>query len=267
MADDTYTSNRRLNTGASDFNAISFLVENMIKGLVNTAIPVKVDACTVNSQAGSMQPAGYVSVTPLVMQRGADGKSLQPVSIPQLPYFRYRAGKAALVMDPQPGDIGLAVFAQQDISGLKQEGTDPVPAGSFRAFDQSDGVYLGGILGPAPEVWVYIAPTEGKIEINAPKDIILKSGTKIDMQAPEINMQGGQSVTTKAPQVTTTSPAIAMNGPIAANDVSGGTGGSMTVNGSMRATGTLKSDTSMTAPEFYGHLNGDVNGLCSGAHG
>lgn len=265
MADDTYTSNKRLNTGASEFNALSFIIENAIKGLVNTAIPVRVDACTVNSEAGSMQPAGYVSVTPLVQQRGADGKALDPVSIPKLPYFRYRAGKAALVMDPQPGDIGMAVFAQQDISNLTQEGNKPVPAGSFRSYDMSDGAYFGGLLGPSPEVWVYIAPTEGKIEINAPKDIILKSGTKIDMQAPEISMKGSQSVTTQAPQVSTTSPDIAMNGPITAHDVSGGGGGRMTVNGSMRATGTLNSDTSMSAPEFYGHLNGDVNGECSAA--
>ena len=38
MAEDTTrTSNRRLNSGASEYNAISFLVENMIKGMVNTA--------------------------------------------------------------------------------------------------------------------------------------------------------------------------------------------------------------------------------------
>ena len=289
MADDTYTSNRRLNSGASEFNAIAFLVENMIKGLVNTALPVRVDSVTVNSRAGALgakgtvEPAGYVSATPLVMQRGADGKSLQPVSIPQLPFFRYRAGKAALVMDPQPGDVGIAVFAQQDIGNMQQEGTDPVPAGSFRCYDMSDGCYLGGLLGPAPTTWVIISPTDGKIEVNAPQEVVVRSeNASIGLEAKEeivlksknirmeaengVSTTAGAGVTTEAPQVSTTSPDIALNGPVSAYDVSGGSGGRMTVNGSMLAKGALDSETSMTAPNFYGTLHGDVDGYCRGAH-
>jgi hypothetical protein len=133
MAEDTTrTSNRRLNSGASEYNALSFMMEQMIKGMVNTAIPVRVDSCTKPGVGGA---AGYVSATPLVQQRGADGKSLQPVSLPQLPFFRLQCGTAAVVLDPQPGDVGLAVFSQQDASNIEAGKTDPVQAGSFRCFD------------------------------------------------------------------------------------------------------------------------------------
>lgn len=246
MADDTYTSNKRLNTGASEYNALAFIIEGIIKGLVNTAIPVRVDSCTVNSKAGSMQPAGYVSVTPLIRQRSADGKGLETVSIPQLPFFRLRAGNAAIVIDPQPGDIGFAVFAQQDISNLQQEGTDPVPAGSFRCYDQSDGFYLGGLLSAAPTTWVFLDPKDGKIEINAPEEIILNSN-KITMKAKT--------------SVTTTAPAIGMNGPFTANGVGGSGGGAMVINGTLKATGdvtaqnNIRATSSVYADHFYGAVN------------
>jgi len=269
MADDTYTSNKRLNTGASEYNALAFIIEGIVKGLVNTAIPVRVDSCTVNSEAGKMKPAGYVSVTPLIRQRSADGKGLDPVSIPQLPFFRLRAGKAAVVLDPQPGDIGFAIFAQQDISNLQQEGTEPVPAGTFRAYDMSDGFYMGGLLSAAPTTWVFLDPAGENIEINAPKDIVLKSGTRISIEAPEIDVnaplgaEGGGAINMKgASTVTTTAPAIGMNGPFTANDAGGGSSGEMVINGTLKATGnvTAMQNISATSGSVYAsHFWGAVN--------
>ena len=224
MAEDTTrTSNRKLNSGASEYNAISFLVEQAIKGMVNTAIPVRVDSCTKPGVGGA---AGYVSATPLVMQRGADGKGLQPVSLPQLPYIRLSASTAAIVIDPQPGDVGFAVFAQQDISNLKAGSSDPVQAGSFRTFDMSDGVFIPAILGVTPTTFVHLDPETGEITIKAP--------TKITIEAPAIELKG----------------ALQMG-----NSTGSGTGDTMKITGNLDVTGSVKTDGNVTAGHFYGPVN------------
>ena len=200
MADDenTYTSNRRLNSGSSVFNALSFMAENIVKGMVNTCIPVKVDSCTKPGTGGA---AGYVSCTPLVMQRGADGNSLTPVSLPQLPFARLQCGNCAIVADPQPGDTGLAVFAQQDCSNVAQGGSDPVQAGSFRCFDMADGFYIGGFLNKAPDNWIYLNPeaSDGASEIE------VHATTAITLDAPRIILKGALTMTSQSGGDTTAS--------------------------------------------------------------
>ena len=216
MAEDTTrTSNRKLNSGASEFNALSFMIEQAIKGMVNTAIPVRVDSCTKPGVGGA---AGYVSATPLVQQRGADGKSLMPVSLPQLPFFRLQCGTAAVVLDPQPGDVGLAVFSQQDSSNLEAGKTDPVQAGSFRCFDMSDGFYVGGFYGQVPQTYVHLDPEKGEAYIKAP--------TKITIDAPQIELKG----------------ALTMGG------ASGGAD-TITLDGNVTTNGNI------TAGHFYGPIN------------
>jgi len=226
MAEDTTrTSNRKLNSGASEYNALSFMMEQMIKGMVNTAIPVRVDSCTKPGVGGA---AGYVSATPLVQQRGADGKSLMPVSLPQLPFFRLQCGTAAVVLDPQPGDVGLAIFSQQDASNLEAGKTDPVQAGSFRCFDMSDGFYVGGFYGQTPTTYVWLDPEKGEASIKAP--------TKISLEAPTIELKGS----------------LVMGN--TAGDASGGT---ITLTGNIQATGSaafngnIRSEGSITAPDIH----------------
>lgn len=221
MAEDTTrTSNRRLNSGASEYNAISFLCEQMIKGMVNTAIPVRVDSCTKPGVGGA---AGYVSATPLVKQRGADGKSLDPVSLPQLPYYRVQAGTAAVVLDPQPGDIGLAVFSQQDASNVKEGTSEPVQAGSFRAFDMSDGFFVATHYGKTPTTFIHLDPENNEVTIKAP--------SKITIEAPQIELKG----------------AVTMGG------VS--SGDTMTLQGSISTTGNISTPGEISAGHFVGPIN------------
>lgn len=180
------TSNRRLNSGSSAFNAISFVIESQIKGMVNTCIPVRVDSCTAPGTGGA---AGYVSCTPLVTQMGADGKTLAPVSLPQLPFFRLQCGTAAIVADPQPGDIGLAVFAQQDCSTVNQGASEPAQPGSFRCFDMADGFYLGGFLNMPPTTYIELDPQSGNINIKAPASVTVNAQS-VTVTAPTITMTG-----------------------------------------------------------------------------
>ena len=221
MAEDTTrTSNRKLNSGASEFNAISFLVEQAIKGMVNTAIPVRVDSCTKPGVGGA---AGCVSATPLVQQRGADGKALDTVSLPQLPYIRLSASTAAVVIDPQPGDVGFAVFAQQAISNLTAGSSDPVQAGSFRTFDMSDGVFIPAILGVAPTTYVHLDPEKGEITLKAP--------TKITIEAPQIELKGP----------------VKMGG--------AGSSDTITLDGNVSTNGNITAAGNVNAGHFYGPVN------------
>jgi len=221
MAEDTTrTSNRRLNSGASEYNALSFMMEQMIKNIVNTAIPVRVDSCTKPGVGGA---AGYVSATPLVQQRGADGKALDTVSLPQLPYIRLSASTAAVVIDPQPGDVGFAVFAQQDISNLKAGSSDPVQAGSFRTFDMSDGVFIPAILGVAPTTYVHLDPEKGEITLKAP--------TKITIEAPQIELKGP----------------VKMGG--------AGSSDTITLDGNVSTNGNITAAGNVNAGHFYGPVN------------
>lgn len=222
MAEDTTrTSNRKLNTAASEYNALSFMVEQAIKGMVNTAIPVRVDSCTKPGVGGA---AGYVSATPLVQQRGADGNSLMPVSLPQLPFFRLQCGTAAVVLDPQPGDVGLAVFSQQDASNIEAGKTDPVQAGSFRCFDMSDGFYVGGFFGQTPETYIHLDPEKGEAYVKAP--------TKITIESPQIELKG----------------AVTMGG------ASGGAD-TITLDGNITTNGNFTTSGNVSAGHFYGPVN------------
>lgn len=126
----------------SPFNALSFMINNAIKGGINTAIPVKVISVS----------NGYVSALPMVCQTDAQGNTVTPSVIPQLPYHRYQGGRAAVIIDPVPGDLGLAVFAQKDVSNVKKGTNEPQQPGSYRNFDMSDGFYFGGQLNGQPEV-------------------------------------------------------------------------------------------------------------------
>lgn len=134
--------------GATRFNATSFMITQML-GLINTATLVQVQACTNTSAVAAV---GTVDVLPLLNLLDGQGNSSPPAQIFKLPYFRLQGGKNAIIDDPVKGDIGLAVFAQRDISAVKRTKKQANPA-SPRRFALSDGLYLGGFLNTTPTQW------------------------------------------------------------------------------------------------------------------
>lgn len=172
MSKDTVKGISKASSSTSPYNALHFVVNTLIKNKVNTAIPVRVDSV---SAGGASSAVGYVSATPLVCQTDANNNILAPDSLPQLPYCRIQGGAAAIVCDPKPGDIGIAVFSKRDISNVGQGNTNPVPPGSFRQFSEGDGMYIGGILNQAPSVYVELDPDSGTVTIKAPTKIVLDS--------------------------------------------------------------------------------------------
>lgn len=176
---------------ASDYATFEFIVTALLSRTA-TAQLVAVRACTNN---GALSPWGTVDVVPLVNQVAGDGTNVPHGTLYRLPYFRNQSGGDAIIIDPKPGDIGLAVFAMRDISAVKSDpvsaaenanGTAGTPPGSTRQYDMADGLYFGGFLNAAPTQYVRFSST----------GIELVSPTKIRLQAPTIELAGAVDQTT-----------------------------------------------------------------------
>lgn len=264
----------RVSDLASQFNQQVFLIKQVLKQTISTAIPVRVDSVKRSGESGG---ALYVSATPLVAQTDADGNLLPPVSIPRLPYFRLQHGTAAIVCDPVVGDVGLAIFAQQDTSNLSG-GTDPVVPGSFRCFDMSDGFYVGGFWGQVPKTYIHLED-EGTIHVVAPKSYHLESPKVIvDCDTAQVNAQTSVTVVTQTATVnassslTVDSPQSTFTGNVAIQknltvtghisgssgmSISGGTGGATaTFQGTIQTTDDVVAGTI----SLQNHVHGGVQG-------
>lgn len=136
-------------SGASDFNAQTFLIQSILSR-VNTTTLVKVVGVT---NAGNVSPVGFVNIQPLVNQLDAVGSVVPHAVIYNCCYFRVQGGANAIIIDPQVGDIGIACFADRDISSVQINKKQSNP-GSQRRFDMSDGIYLGGVLNGTPTQYV-----------------------------------------------------------------------------------------------------------------
>lgn len=249
-------------TNSSDFNVLDFMIRSIIKGLVNTAIPVRVD--TIERPADG-SGAGYMTATPLVKMRTAAGEAIDPVSIPRLRWFRLQHGTAAFICDPKPGDVGLAIFAQQDVSALNG-GNEPVQPGSFRCFDLSDGFYVGGFWGQKPTTFVRIED-DGTITITAPQTCVINTNAQT-INANSTCTVNTASCTVNAPESQFTGN-VTIQGRLSVAQLISGSGG-MTVSGGSGAsvTGSVSVTGDVTAGgiSLQGHTHTGVHGETSTAH-
>jgi hypothetical protein len=133
----------------SEFNATTFLIKQIL-ARVHTATVVQVKSVT---NSGEVSPVGFVDVLPLVNQIDGFGNPTEHITVYGLPYIRMQGGTNAIILDPQVGDLGIAIFASRDISAVKNAKKQSNP-GSRRRFSMSDGIYLGGILNGAPQNYV-----------------------------------------------------------------------------------------------------------------
>lgn len=160
---------------SGQFNAHAFLVAQMI-GMVNTATLVKVVAVT---NTGGVSSVGFVDVQPLVNQLDGANNAVPHGVLHKLPYFRIQGGTDAIIMDPKAGDIGIAVFADHDISTVANTKKQANP-GSERHFNMADGLYLGGVLNGVPTQ--YMRFSASGIEAVSPM--------QIKFTAPTVNING-----------------------------------------------------------------------------
>lgn len=144
---------------------MEFILERMI-GKAYTITLVKVNEVL----PGGIGPVGFLSATDLTQQMDGNNQGIPNEPMENLPYFRLQGGANAIIIDPKPGDIGLAAFARRDITVLKQNKTEGPPP-SLRTHDVSDGLYIGGLLNGAPSQWIQFLDSGINIKATAPVTI------------------------------------------------------------------------------------------------
>lgn len=161
----------------TDFDAQSFLIESLINK-ISTLTLVRVMAVT---NAGGVSPVGSVDIQPLVNMTDGDGINYPHGTIYKCPYFRLQGGASAIIIDPKVGDIGIALFADKDISSVIANKTQANPQsspGSHRRFSMSDGLYIGGVLNGTPTQ--YIQFLNNRINVVAPKGVHINSEATVN---------------------------------------------------------------------------------------
>lgn len=192
-----------------EFNNIAFLVQQALSKM-QTATLVRIEKCT---NSGGLSPVGFVDVTPLVTQIDGAGTPTPHVTIYNLPYFRLQGGANAIIIDPEPGDIGIAVFASRDISKVKST-KKQAPPGSFRQYSFSDGMYLGGTLNGTPTQYVQFSAAG--IRIHSP--------TLVKLDAPDIQLVAETVEINASTSTTITTPDFIVNGNTQMNGTLNSTG-------------------------------------------
>lgn len=173
-------------TNASEYNANDFQIRQQLMR-INTAEPVRVQAVDTAART--------VDVLPLVNIVGGGGDAISQSEIFELPYLRIQGGKNAVVIDPQPGDVGLAVYAMRDVEAVKAAPGQAVNPASARSYDKGDGFYLGGFLNAAPERFLRITDEgveiEGVASIQAHgQEVTIVADTQITLDAPTVQITG-----------------------------------------------------------------------------
>ena len=199
--------------GRGEFNQLSFVVQQ-IMNKANHATLVQV----VGVAPGNVGPVGTVNVTPLVNMVDGQGNAIPHGVIYTLPYLRLQGGQNAIIIDPQVNDIGLCVFADQDISTVKATLAAAIPA-THRRNDWADGLYLGGMLNGTPTQYLEFSSTG--INVVTPGDLVMSVSGNLTA-----NVTGTATIA---------APTVDINASSAANV----TTPTMTVNGNLTVTGTV----------------------------
>ena len=116
-----------------------------------------------------------VDILPLLTQVDPTGAMIETSVIYGAPVFRLQRGTSAVIMDPSPGDIGLALICDGDTTVVRANREPSVPGGR-RRHSRSDAVYLGGVLNGAPTE--YVKFNGNGIEIKSP-GVVSINGLKV----------------------------------------------------------------------------------------
>lgn len=213
-------------SAASDFNATAFQIEQALRK-INTCEPVRV----VSVQPGAVGPVGSVSVQPLVNLVTGAGDGLAQSELFQLPYLRIQGGENAFICDPQPGDMGLAVYAMRDTESVKaNRDGQPANPGSARTYSKGDGFFLGGFLNKTPKRYVMLDDTGITFD---------------DGQGGRLELKGGKLTITAPAGIESTSPTEVHHTPTLV--FGDGEGSSATMNANLSINGTVTSTGDQTA--------------------
>lgn len=176
--------------GASDFNAISFMIEQKLSKC-RTSIPVVVMGI---QSSDTLQAVGdlKIDVMPLVNQLDGAGTAVPHGTIFGVSFSRLQGGANAIVCDPQVGDKGLMVMSDRDISAVKATKAQANP-GSYRRFDLADGCYVGCMFNGVPEQYVQFTGDTIKV-VQKNGNIVLINPDGITATTPVFTVTGNFNV-------------------------------------------------------------------------
>lgn len=232
---------RELSTNSSEYNAQDFMVRRLLAE-INTAEPVRVTA--VDVPAG-VSPVGYVDVLPLVNLITGERRGQAQSVLYRLPYLRVQGGRNAVIVDPQPGDVGLAVYAMRDTEAVKDGRSGPVNPGSARSLSKSDGFYLGGYLNGAPERYVRVTD-EG---------VAIEGVANIDMHGATTTINAESGCTVNAAAGVTINGDVLINGSLTWTGTAQGRGGAARFSGGLSNAGGRVESNGLTLET---HVHGGV---------
>jgi len=156
-----------------------FIIAQLLRG-VHTCDLVKVLA--VRPTGGKV---GFVDVQPMTLETDTNKVVLEQAPIFNVPYMRLQGGASAVKLDPAVGDIGLAMFAERDITNIKQTAAAAAPA-TDRTFSTADALYIGGVLNPDPTQYVEFLPGAGGINIVSPATISVQTPGNVHFTAAQV---------------------------------------------------------------------------------
>lgn len=169
-----------------------FVIARMLARVHTTQL---VRVLAVRPAAGKV---GFVDVLPLVQEVDTARKVIEQAPIYNVPYVRYQGGPSAVVLDPAIGDIGLAAFAERDITSVKAT-TQQGPAATDRHHDMADGLYIGGVLNPEPTQYVRFQPAAGGIDIHSPASVNISAVSAVNISANTVTLTAPGGFVINAP--------------------------------------------------------------------
>lgn len=238
VQDNGYLGTRDQATGVDDYNAQAFVIWQILKSISGARL-VQVKGVT---NSGGVVPVGFVDVQVLVNQLDGWNNAVPHGTIYHLPYFRLQGGTNAVIIDPQVGDIGVAIVEDRDISSVKANKAQANP-GSKRIFDLADGLYLGGFLNGAPQQYFQFSSA----------GIAIVSPTKISMSAPTIVLQATETIgLTAGTQITNSAPEVEIDGQMTQGE--GPQGGSAAMQGPLN----VVNDVTAQGTSVHSHTHNGV---------
>lgn len=135
-----------------------------------------------------------LDVIPLVSGFSADGSRVDNSTVFNVPVWRLQRGASAVIMDPIEGDIGLMLCCDRDITKVRDEKKESLPA-SKRVHSKSDGIYLGGVLNAEPSQYVKFAndgiDIVSPLLVNVNGNVVsINAESRAEINAPQILLNG-----------------------------------------------------------------------------
>jgi hypothetical protein len=237
MGGDSYQGQATPLTSTNDFNALSFLVNQIANG--NWTITL----ATVKAvHGGGVDGPPTVDVQPMVNQMNGSQQATPHGTVYGLPVLRLQAGDSGILLDPVAGDIGVMASASRDISAVVRTKKVSNP-GSGRTFDPADSIYIGSLLGKQLKQFLQFTDTGLKV--------VDRNGNEIDMDA------NGITIKPKAGKPATVNGDVAITGNILlAGNIEGATSGSVYAGDLKTSGGIVAGQGTADQVTLLGHTHG-----------